>query len=44
MRKNVFCNYAYNIIFELQWPFKIHCISTPISVIEQVAWIVKDAI
>jgi hypothetical protein len=42
--KWVFCNWACNSIFELQWPLVTHCISTPMSVIRQVAWIARDAI
>jgi hypothetical protein len=37
--KKVFCNWACNLVFELQWPFATHYISIPIRVIEQVAWI-----
>ncbi len=30
--------------FELQWPFTTHYISTQMSVLRQVAWVVKYAI
>jgi hypothetical protein len=42
-KKGVFCNWACNLIFELQWPFVAHYIFTPMNVIAQVAWVVKNA-
>jgi hypothetical protein len=41
--KGVFYNWACNLVFELQWPFVTHYSFTPMSVIAQVAWVVKDA-
>jgi hypothetical protein len=42
-KRTMFCNWACNLIFELQWLFVTHCIFIPLSVIKQVAWIAKDA-
>ncbi len=42
LKKKVFCNSACNSIFELQWPFAIHYIFTPMNVNEQVAWVARD--
>jgi hypothetical protein len=41
-KKKVFHNLACNSIFELQLPFVIHYISTPMNAIEQVAWVARD--
>jgi hypothetical protein len=41
-KKRVFCNWAYNLVFELQWPFATHFIFTPMNVIGQVAWITRN--
>jgi hypothetical protein len=40
--KNVFYKWVYNSIFELQWPFATHYISTPMSAIGQVTWVARD--
>jgi hypothetical protein len=37
MKKKVFYNWACNLIFELQWPFAIHYIFTPMSGVKQFA-------
>jgi hypothetical protein len=42
--REVFCNWACNLVFESQWPFVTHYIFTPINVIGQVAQVAKDAI
>jgi hypothetical protein len=42
MKKKVLHNSACNSIFELQWPFVIHYISTPMNAIEQVAWVARN--
>jgi hypothetical protein len=42
--KNGVSQLGLKLIFELQWPYAIHYISTLMSVIKQIPWIVKDAI
>jgi hypothetical protein len=42
--RKVFCNWAYNLVFELQWPFVTHYIFTPINAFGQVTWVANNAI
>jgi len=42
-KRNMFCNWACNSVFELQLLFTTYCIFIPMNVIKQVAWIAKDA-